>query len=389
MQVKLTQEAVLKMEEIRILENGREIGRVVSGPDLGGASALLAGEKAVYMVHDRNAEHFADKIAESAGCGIIRKKAIEATEQTKNISTVMEICRWLLEENAGRNALLLAVGGGITTDLSGFAASIYKRGIRFAFVPTTLLAQIDAAVGGKTGVNMDAYKNMIGVIRQPLWTYECPEVLGTLPYREFVGGSAELLKTFIIDNRGGDYSRAVSLLTRINCAESRRNAIEAFGNEIMDLIHRAAAIKAGIVGRDQFENGERRLLNLGHTFAHAIEKRSNSLPHEDFAGDMVDTRVPAGNISHGEAVAMGMVMAAELSEKSGTAVEPVAATLRNNLAACGLPVECPFTPDELEAAMGKDKKAEGGIIHFVLMRRIGETVIRDMTAREAIQTLKK
>ncbi|MGN0194968.1 MAG: 3-dehydroquinate synthase family protein [Candidatus Cryptobacteroides sp.] len=377
------------MEEIRILENGREIGRVVSGPDLGGASALLAGEKAVYMVHDRNAEHFADKIAESAGCGIIRKKAIEATEQTKNISTVMEICRWLLEENAGRNALLLAVGGGITTDLSGFAASIYKRGIRFAFVPTTLLAQIDAAVGGKTGVNMDAYKNMIGVIRQPLWTYECPEVLGTLPYREFVGGSAELLKTFIIDNRGGDYSRAVSLLTRINCAESRRNAIEAFGNEIMDLIHRAAAIKAGIVGRDQFENGERRLLNLGHTFAHAIEKRSNSLPREDFAGDMVDTRVPAGNISHGEAVAMGMVMAAELSEKSGTAVEPVAATLRNNLAACGLPVECPFTPDELEAAMGKDKKAEGGIIHFVLMRRIGETVIRDMTAREAIQTLKK
>lgn len=377
------------MEEIRILENGREIGRVVSGPDIGGVSALLAGEKAVYMVYDRNVEHFAGAIAKTAGCGIFRKKAIDATEQTKNISTVMEICRWLLEENAGRNALLLAVGGGITTDLSGFAASIYKRGIRFAFVPTTLLAQIDAAVGGKTGVNLDAFKNMIGVIRQPLWTYECPEVLGTLPYREFVGGSAELLKTFIIDNRGDDFSRAVSILTRINTAESRKTAIGAYGNGIMDLIHRAAAIKAGIVGRDQFENGERRLLNLGHTFAHAIEKRSNSLPHENFAGDMVDTRVPAGNISHGEAVAMGMVMAAELSEKTGTAVESVAATLRNNLAACGLPVECPFTPEELEDAMGKDKKAEGGIIHFVLMRRIGETVIRDMTAREAIQTLKK
>lgn len=390
------------MDDIRIIQNGKAISRIISGKTAAGIASLLAGEKAVYMVYDRNVAGFAGQIealmmavesigdkAAAAGKSVFRKMAIEATEASKNIGTVMEICTWLLEEDAGRDAIVLGVGGGITSDMAGFAAGIYKRGIRFAFVPTTLLAQVDAAIGGKTGVNVDSYKNMIGLIRQPEWTYECPEALTTLPYRDFVGGSAELLKTFIIDDRGDNFARATNILCRINSAESRQTAIEAYRDELMELVHEAAAVKAGIVGRDQFENGERRMLNLGHTFAHAIEKLSNSRPGGPSAGDMTDTRATAGDISHGEAVAMGIIAAAELSEKLGTAKEPIAAKLCNKLASCGLPTECPFAPEELEEAMTKDKKAEGGIIHFILIRAIGETVIHDMTAKEAIELLKK
>lgn len=389
------------MDDIRIIQNGKVISRIISGETAAGTASILAGENAVYMVYDRNVAGFAGQIEaaalaaadNAAGCtatkAVFKKMAIDATETSKNIGTVMEICSWLLEEGAGRDALVLGVGGGITSDMAGFAAGIYKRGIRFAFVPTTLLAQVDAAIGGKTGVNVDSYKNMVGLIRQPEWTYECPEALATLPYRDFVSGSAEMIKTFIIDNSGDNYARAAGILCRINSAESRRTAIESYCGELMGLVHAAAAVKAGIVGRDQFEGGERRMLNLGHTFAHAIEKLSNSRRCAPAESDMTDTKARAGDITHGEAVSIGMVMAAELSERLGTAEEPVAAKLRNRLASCGLPTECPFALEELEEAMTKDKKAEGGVIHFILIRSIGETVIHDMTAKEAIDLLKK
>ena len=120
-------------------------------------------------------------------------KLIDASEEDKTMDTVMDICGWLLDNGADRDALVLAVGGGITTDMVGFAASIYKRGVRFAYVPTTLLAQVDASVGGKTGVNFERYKNMLGVIRQPEFTYVCPGVLASLPHREFTAGVAEML----------------------------------------------------------------------------------------------------------------------------------------------------------------------------------------------------
>lgn len=320
---------------------------------------------------------------------------LDVSEENKSMSTVLEICKWLMDNDAGRNALLLAIGGGITTDIVGFAASIYKRGIRFAYVPTTFLSQVDAAIGGKTGVNFENYKNILGVIRQPEFTYICPEVLGTLPYRDFLSGAAELLKTFIIDNAGNNYEKAVEVLSEIHESIDRKQAIALHLAEIEELAAAAARIKAGIVERDEFECGERRKLNLGHTFAHAIESESMS------GHNCAESR-----ISHGEAVTMGMIMAAKASERyynpapenslqleniagqKDTATSEEGKSLRARLARdfsrCGLPTECPFPPESLSGAMKKDKKAENGIVHFVLIRAIGDVRIVDLPVERAV-----
>lgn len=352
------------MTDILIEQDGVVLSKVHSGATVAEVAPYLDGYRAVYVVYD---EQVAGFIPSLAGLPNVRgTKPIRATESDKDMNTVLDICRWLLEDGADRYAMLLAVGGGITSDMVGFAASIYKRGIRFAYIPTTLLSQVDAAIGGKTGVNMDSYKNMIGVINQPDFTYECPEVLGTLPYREFVGGSAEMLKTFIIENNDGNYAKAVRVLSAIHASADRPAAIEAHRQELLDLVHAAAAVKAGVVSRDQFEKGERRKLNLGHTFAHAIEKEAGYA------------------ISHGEAVAIGMIMAAEMSDRLGLTDGTCAKALTEDFIACGLPVESPFAKEKLAAAMEKDKKAENGTMHFVLMTGIGDVIIKDMKVSEAL-----
>ena len=288
---------------------------------------------------------------------------IRATEAEKTMDTVTAICGRLLEEGADRNSLVLAIGGGITTDLAGFAASIYKRGVRFAYIPTTLLAQVDAAIGGKTGVNYEGLKNMLGVIRQPEFTYICPEVLETLPRREFLCGAAEMLKSFIIKDEG-NYAKAVALLTDINNIDPDTiTPEEAFQmhQALGELIFEAAAVKAEIVGLDQFEAGERRNLNLGHTFAHAIEKLSG------------------GSIAHGEAVAMGIIQASRLAESTDLTSKLIA-----DFTACGLPTECPYSMEDMAEAISKDKKAEGDIIHFIVPTAIGSVIQLDLKIENII-----
>ncbi|MBQ6197822.1 MAG: 3-dehydroquinate synthase [Bacteroidales bacterium] len=303
-------------------------------------SALLQGEREVFVVCDRNVEW----VAWEAGT-FVGAVSIDTSESLKTMGTVMEICKWLLENNATRDALLLAVGGGITTDLAGFAAAIYKRGIRYANVPTTLLAQVDAAIGGKTGVNFLEYKNMLGAFRMPEFTAICPDVLKTLPARQIKAGLAEMLKTFIIADASA-YAQAVSSL---------KKAVFADGN----LILKAAAIKESIVTMDPYERGPRIKLNLGHTFAHAIEHKALE------AGD---------DIRHGEAVAIGIIMAAEMAEREGIAEKGLAARLKADFQSLGLPTDCPYTG--LEDSMAKDKKAAGGKIRFVLPERIGSVVVK-------------
>ena len=344
-------------KEIVITINGIAAGRVVGGANIAEIAPLLAGEPEVFVVYDENASWVAGEVI-AAVPGVRGSIAIEATEEEKSMETVLLITRSLLEAGASRKALVLAIGGGITTDLAGFAASIYKRGVRYANVPTTLLAQVDAAIGGKTGVNFDAYKNMLGVIVQPVFTYVCAEALRTLPRRDFLSGAAELLKTFIIENEDDHYARAIQWLS-------------ADGADGQELILAAAAVKAGIVSRDPYEAGERRKLNLGHTFAHAIE-------HE--------ARVREEDITHGEAVAMGMILAARLSDRLGVSAG-LEARLTADFAAVGLPTACPYPLDALAGAMDKDKKAEGALVHFVLAERIGSVVIRDLTVAEALNAL--
>ncbi len=318
----------------------------------------------IFIIHDRNVGGLVENLGIEAK-GIL---PIEATEAKKTLATVLETENWLLEKGADRQAFVLAIGGGITTDLAGFAASVYKRGVRFGFIPTTLLSQVDAAIGGKNGVNLDSYKNIIGVIRQPEMTFICPEPLETLPYPQILSGAAELLKTFIINNEGGEYERAVNMLEDIHSQASGKVAIREYSETLRSLIAAAARIKAGIAGRDPNEHGERRLLNLGHTFAHAIEKNSGE------------------RIAHGEAVAMGIILAAQLSESLGLA-EGLAERLKADFTACGLPVRCPYSIDSLADAMKKDKKSEGAFIHFVLPLGIGHVETRGLSVEDAVKTL--
>ena len=242
-------------------------------------------DKEIFVVCDRNVEPLAARIAD--GRPLL---AITADEEHKTIDTVADICRWLMEQGADRKAVVYAVGGGVTTDLVGFAASVYKRGVSYVNYPTTLLCQVDAGIGGKTGVNLDSYKNMMGVTRFPADTRILPDALKTLPARELRSGAAEMLKTFIIEDKG-NYEQAVKVLSA--------------GSLDFDALHRlalsAADVKRRIVEKDPFEEGPRRKLNLGHTYGHAIEWYQH-------------TRGVAEPLSHGEAVAIGIIRAAEISE---------------------------------------------------------------------------
>ena len=381
--------------------------KIYSGQKITDVAGYLKGYPAVFVVADRQVTSSAEQVVkaheEQKLEGTLPHPSnlllLDVSEENKSMSTVLEICKWLMDNDAGRNALLLAIGGGITTDMAGFAASIYKRGIRFAYIPTTFLSQVDAAIGGKTGVNFENYKNILGVIRQPEFTYICPEVLGTLPYRDFLSGAAELLKTFIIDNAGNNYEKAVEVLSEIHESIDRKQAIASHLAELEELAGAAARIKAGVVERDEFEQGERRKLNLGHTFAHAIESVAMSA-HTGSGADKTTA------ISHGEAVAMGMIMAAKASERyynpapensmrsddiagqNDTATseegESLSSRLARDFSRCGLPTECPFPPESLSVAMKKDKKAENGIVHFVLIRAIGDVRIVDLPVESAV-----
>lgn len=367
--------------------------------DIRELSSSSAGYSSVYAVYDINVGAVAGKIAGllgQAGCHVSGMYPLEATEEKKTIETVTDICRWLLGRGADRRSLLLAIGGGITTDMAGFAASVYMRGIRCSYIPTTLLAQVDASVGGKTGVNLDSYKNIIGTVRQPDFVWLCSETLLTLRYRDFLSGAAEMLKTFIISD-GGWYGRAVKFLSGLKARMDSRprnssagqddNVFGSYISENMEelaaLVRVAAETKAGIVAEDPFESGRRRVLNLGHTFAHAIEHEE----HAARAGNPLSCGAlpPADrNLTHGEAVAVGIIMAARLSEASGIAAAGTTDRLKRDFVSCGLPTECPVPQTSLAAAMSKDKKSESGKIHLILIRSIGDVTERPMAADEAI-----
>jgi 3-dehydroquinate synthase len=367
------------MRHINIYSGERCISRVVISSNFEGLEAELARHNRVFAVMDNRvaaecpASHF---LAEFFGRKGVPGMLIEASEQTKTIDTVMEVCSWLLDQGADRDALVLAIGGGVTSDIVGFAAAIYKRGIRSAYIPTTFLAQVDAAIGGKTGVNYNNYKNVLGVIRQPEFTYLCPQVLESLSRRDFLSGAAELLKTFIIEDNGY-FDRAVQWLRGYALTQTQEAGAEymnATMEELLDLIAAAAQVKISIVSRDQFERGERRKLNLGHTFGHAIETLAQRKGYD---------------ITHGEAVAMGMLMAARLAERIGglEAEKGLADRLEADMRVCGLTVDCPYEVSKMAEVMAQDKKAQGNVVHFVLPLAVGKVTIHDMTVSQACRLL--
>ena len=321
----------------------------------------------IFVVCDRAVAHLVPRLGLDAAV-----LELEASEEKKSLRTVEEICRALLEGGADRMSFVLALGGGIISDMAGFAASIYMRGIRFAYVPTTLLAMTDAAIGGKTGVNFLSYKNILGSFTEPCFTWMAAASLEGLPRREVLSGAAEMLKSFIIDNVDGAYSTALEFFRTASLPERCDAATAA---RLLPLARAAAGVKAGIVSRDFRESGERKLLNLGHSFAHAIEH---------LAQTGADGNV---GISHGEAVSMGIVLAARLSCALGYAPKGFDSSLEADFAAAGLRVKCPYAPRQLVQAMSRDKKAEAGTLSFVLMRGISDVFVEKLEPAKAMALL--
>jgi 3-dehydroquinate synthase len=285
-------------------------------------------------------------------------------ERYKNISTVVRIYDALLKASADRASCLIALGGGVVGDIAGFAAATYLRGIPVVQVPTTLLAQIDSAIGGKTGVNHPLGKNLIGAYHQPLAVLVDPALLTTLPRREFRAGLYEAVKYGVIASR--------SLFDRLSADLPRLFARDT--TALLPVIAESCGIKADVVSRDERESGPRRALNFGHTTAHALE---------------AVTRYR--RFRHGEAVAYGMLVAAEL----GVNRQLFTAADRDALAALiakmgPLPPVADLPASELIAAMGRDKKVIAGTLHFVLPTSIGSTTTAtDVTTAEITAALMK
>ena len=278
---------------------------------------------------------------EAWGCPILW---LTASESEKTLATVERLIAQLLERQADRDTLLIGVGGGITTDITGFVASIYKRGLRFGLVPTTLLAQVDAAIGGKNGVNFDRYKNMVGTFRQAEFVYVDTDFLQTLPSRELRCGAAEMLKTFLLAD-----ARAYEAAVRVFSGPTPGRVPE-------QLVRRAGEIKFSLVEQDPEDHGVRQLLNLGHTFGHAIERCSTQY-------------------EHGEAVAIGIVMAARMACEKGLMQPEDAARIRRDFEACGLPVDPPVPEAQLHEAILQDKKRSGSTLRYVLPESIGKATL--------------
>ena len=329
---------------------------------------LLAEEREYFVVMDANVSpHFSfpsDRALE-----------ISASEDEKTLAAVEGILRFMLEREAGRDAFLLGVGGGVTTDLAGLAAAIYKRGIRYALVPTTLLAQADAAIGGKTGANVCGYKNVAGTFSEPEFVYSVPGVLSTLPAREMLSGAGEILKTFIIGS-AALFDEAVGLFSHCRTY----GLMDAGERETLKrLISGAMELKVSITQKDRLEVSERRKLNLGHTFGHALETfcltggspaYGNGCGIGRRAGEAV-----SGGITHGAAVAAGIMIAARISERLGCLAAAESERLVGGLVAAG------FTPPDknivpqLVKAVRNDKKRKEDFINFVLIRRIGSVFV--------------
>jgi len=273
-------------------------------------------------------------------------------EEIKTLNTVKEIYAQLLSSRADRSSFIVGVGGGIVCDLTGFAASTFLRGVRFAFVATTLLAQVDASVGGKNGVNFEGYKNMVGLFHQPEFVICDPEVLKTLPPKEVSCGLAEIVK-----------HGAIADADLFAYLEKHTEDILALDSAVIEkLVLASVRIKSSIVGRDETEKDERRLLNFGHTFGHAIEKVTGA--------------------AHGEAVSMGMVIASALSVKKGLLPAEENRRLRAVLKNLNLPTRLETGTRQIIDAIAKDKKRSGDRIHFVLLNRIGKARLEQIRLEE-------
>lgn len=330
-------------------------------------AAVVAGRR-VAIITDENVArlHLRSLRAALVRAGLSATDiVVPAGEKSKSFGTLQQVVDAVLEARLERGDAVVALGGGVVGDLAGFAAAIVRRGMHLIQVPTSLLAQVDSSVGGKTGINSRFGKNLVGAFHQPSLVLADTGVLDTLPRREFAAGYSEIAKAGLIADA-----------SFFEWLEVNRTRIFAGGAERDEAIARSIAFKARIVAADERETGERALLNLGHTFGHALE-----------AACGYDT----ARLVHGEAVAIGIALAHEFSAAAGLAPASDAERARRHLADAGLPTSIgdvpgpPLSPQELMAHIAQDKKVKQGRLTFILTRGIGRAFIADDVSAERIE----
>ena len=313
-----------------------------------------AGRRLAVVTDANTGALYAEKI-----CGLLgldratQVFTIPGGEPSKSWTQAGAVLDWLLDARFPRDGALVALGGGVVGDLAGFVAAIYQRGVDFVQVPTTLLAMVDSSVGGKTAVNHPRGKNMIGAFHQPVAVFADTEVLATLPPREIPAGLAEVVKYGLLGD-AAFFGELETSLPKLRVLAPGEPAL------LTGVIAHCCRMKAAIVAADEHEQGDRALLNLGHTFGHAIET---------FTGYT--------QWLHGEAVGVGMCMAADLSARLGWLAATDAARAKAAIARAGLPVTSPkgMTPADFVRLMALDKKVKGGQVRLVLLKALGQAVL--------------
>ncbi|MHB0950619.1 MAG: 3-dehydroquinate synthase [Allorhizobium sp.] len=335
------------------------IGKGLIGRAGGEISTRIKGRKAAIITDENVGPLYLDALMDSLQTDGIEAVSLSlpAGEKTKSFEHLMRVCDVLLEARIERNDSVIALGGGVIGDLAGFAAGIVRRGVRFVQVPTSLLSQVDSSVGGKTGINARQGKNLIGVFNQPDLVLADTDVLNTLSEREFRAGYAEVVKYGLIDKP-----------EFFEWLESNWRDVFSGGEARIEAIAASCQAKADVVAADEREHGRRALLNLGHTFGHALEAA---------------TQYDSSRLVHGEGVAIGMVLAHQFSARLNVASPDDAARVKAHLKAVGLPTamsdiegELPPT-DILMDAIAQDKKVKGGKLTFILTRGIGQSFVAD------------
>ena len=339
------------------LENSKEISYNIHIDSL---PKLKFDNKVAIVTNPTVAKYHLQKALDSIEAPLIEVVEVPDGEEYKNMDTVLSILDKLFQAKFDRKSTLIALGGGVIGDMTGFSASIYQRGIDFIQMPTTLLSQVDASVGGKTGVNNKYGKNLIGAFYQPKAVYIDPAFLDTLPKREFNAGLAEAIKMAIMfDREFYEYIKGANLNSK---------------DDIVNIIAKSVKLKADVVNQDEKENGIRAVLNYGHTFGHVIENLTNYTKY-----------------LHGEAVAIGMVMANDLAVELGLLSKEEAKDIKETLKRIGLPID--FKIDNIEDFYEHfylDKKSSHGLIAFILPNgSIGSYVIKkDIPKETVIKALK-
>jgi 3-dehydroquinate synthase len=326
---------------------------------------LLARKRVTVVTDDTVASvHLMDLAASFEAAGIaMTALALPPGEATKGWPQFARCVEWLLEQKVERRDVVVAFGGGVVGDLVGFAAAVLRRGVRFVQMPTTLLAQVDSSVGGKTGINTAQGKNLVGAFHQPSLVLADIAVLETLPARDFLSGYGEVVKYGLL----GDAAFYAWLETAGPTLATNRAAR-------LQAVTRSVEMKAGIVARDETEEGERALLNLGHTFCHALEKATGY----------------SDRLLHGEGVAIGCALAFELSQRLGLCAQETPSRVRAHLRAMGMKVDLADIAGDLPGAdallglMGQDKKVVDGKLRFILARGIGQAFVADDVPQDMV-----